>query len=535
MQNVTYAGPDRGLLDVLFGTGKAEEKSEGGDFGNLMNLIKSLNAKEEDSRTDQETVPGKGGVDYLAVGMPGFLNLAQPGQVAAAAEKDAEGVTAEAAASVMANLMPAPQPQLPTTEAMPSLETVDAGRVNGMLKEKSLQPLTSAEMDLLQRVNEKVAELNEETQAGQPSRAMQQLLSEVQAANEGMNGPEAEMPAMTQAETQFVSELNRRGVDAQAIRGDEAAKPASEAPLKGADKFVSTESYLQMHTQTQGSAPKGKDAAKADVTEGDPRNVAQAAPKRVSVEAVAEKGAKAKDLFSGLGRDSQVAGKDGDEKKGDAAAPFSHDLLQSLKSGSGEGNVKEVFLNGTNPQALRSGLVGEVNQQVSLTALKGGGEMRLVIRPDGLGEVKLKVEAKDGKVGVHVTAENEEVAKALKSGSHDLESSLRDQNLSLAKFEVAVKSDAPVASTDTRSNLSDQFLGSNRDQGGFDQNFQGFNQGRHDEGRFGSWDGQQRQPSPGRMADDTGVNQRGYAAARKGNSPANQAARDGSRRLDVVA
>ena len=527
MQNITSAGPDRGLLDVLFGTGKAEEKSEGG-FGNLMELIKNLKAKEEDSRTDQETVLGKGAVDYRAVGMPGaFLDLVQPGQVAAAEEKDAE-----AASSLMAGMMPGAQPKLPSAEAMHSLETVDAGQVNGMLKEKSLQPLTSAEMDLLPRVNEKVAELNQETSAG-PSKAMQQLLSEVQAANEGMNGPVAGMPA-SQTEAQFVSELNRRGVDAQAIRGDEAAKAASEAPVKGADKFVSTESYLQMHSQTQNSAPKGKEAAQADVKEGDPRIAGQVGAKLESVEAVVEKGSKGKDLFAGLGRDSQVAGKDGDEKKADAAAPFSHDLLQSLKGG-GEGNVKEVFLSGTSPQALRSGLVGEMNQQVSLTAVKGGGEMRLVIRPDGLGEVKLKVEAKDGKIGVHVTAENEEVAKALKSGSHDLESSLRDQNLTLLKFEVAVKSDAPVASTDTRSNLSDQFLGSNRDQGSFEQQFQGFNQGRHDEGRFGSWDGQQRQPSSGRTAEDTGVNQRGYAAARKVGSAMNQAARDGSRRLDVVA
>ena len=46
-------------------------------------------------------------------------------------------------------------------------------------------------------------------------------------------------------------------------------------------------------------------------------------------------------------------------------------------------------------------------------------------------------------------AENEEVAKMIRGGSKDLEASLKDQNLSLAKFEVTVSDSSSVASTGT--------------------------------------------------------------------------------------
>src|SRR4029077_7927749 len=91
-------------------------------------------------------------------------------------------------------------------------------------------------------------------------------------------------------------------------------------------------------------------------------------------------------------------------------------------------------------------------------------EMRLVIHPDDLGEVKLKVGTKNGKVEVQVMAENEDVAKMIRAGSKELEASLKSQNLSLAKFEVSVSDASSVVSTDTKSGLNEQFLSQNQQQ-----------------------------------------------------------------------
>jgi hypothetical protein len=134
-------------------------------------------------------------------------------------------------------------------------------------------------------------------------------------------------------------------------------------------------------------------------------------------------------------------------------------------------------------------------------------------------------------VEVQVTAENEDVAKIIRGGSKELENSLKDHNLSLAKFDVHVSSDAPLVAIDTKTSLSDQFMPQqqqhNHPQGGFAQ------AGNESNGRFNQWGSSQqqqqhRQSSSEFMAED---NQRSMAQR-----PGSRAKpRDNSRRLDVVA
>jgi flagellar hook-length control protein FliK len=174
---------------------------------------------------------------------------------------------------------------------------------------------------------------------------------------------------------------------------------------------------------------------------------------------------------------------------------------------------------------MRPTLLNEVNQGVSLQALKGGGEMRLVINPPELGEIKLQIGTKNGKVDVQVTAQNESVASVIRSGSKELERSLRDESLSLTKFDVTVTPDAPVAATDTRNSLSDQFLQQNQQNG--------FLQAGADDKGFNRWDGNQNQrqgSNAGSMAEDQGRN-----TASRPDSSRTTPSRDTTRRLDVVA
>ena len=499
---VVSDGPSRGVLDVLFGAEKPQEgKSEG--FQPLMDFIKQLDQHEESGRTDEETATGKEAIDYRSLQIPGFF----PNLPVNAAAKAAEELTA-------GNQSPAAQADGASQAAsLGDLPKVDAQLVNGMLKEKALPELSPEEMKLLQAVNEQVAERNQEQAAMSGEDPLAKLISDVSL--EELTGNEA-----TPAERALLglpAKEDKSQASAAGLRGE----GEKAAPAKKAQGFVSTEAYLQLHGQRGEKLAKKEDAA-------DAREANRDLPKlsginnAAATQQVVEKGSKGRDFF-GAKEDSLKLDPKGEEELSGASGLFTNDLHAQLKGG-GNGNVKEVFLRGTTPQAQRAELLGEVTQNVNLTALKGGGEMRLVIRPDGLGELKLKVETRDGKVGVHVTAENEEVAKMLRSGSQDLESSLRDQSLSLAKFEVAVKADAPVASTDVRSNLADQF--SQGSQPGFDQ-----------QPRFGGgWDGSAGEQRNGaeRREDAYGVNTSGRPAARA-RSFQNTAARDSSGRLNVVA
>lgn len=152
--------------------------------------------------------------------------------------------------------------------------------------------------------------------------------------------------------------------------------------------------------------------------------------------------------------------------------------------------------------------------------------MRLVVTPEDMGEVKLKVSTKNGKVEVQVTAESNDVAQIIRGGSHELEASLKDQNLSLGKFEVSVADSNNVSSLDNnKSNLSEQFLS---------QGQQGFGQGAADEGRGNRWGGDQNPRQGGSyasMADDNGRSSPNQASA----APRKQMARSSQGRLDVVA
>src|SRR5690606_11276496 len=121
--------------------------------------------------------------------------------------------------------------------------------------------------------------------------------------------------------------------------------------------------------------------------------------------------------------------------------------------------VREVFISDTRPEQVRGRLVGEVAESVGIQAKQGGGEMKLVIHPEHMGELKLKVGAKDGSVQVSVTADTNEVAQSLRASQSDLRDALSSQNLTLSKFEVNVANDSSMASNqDNGSNAQSQLF-----------------------------------------------------------------------------
>jgi len=474
--NATAAGPSRGLLDVIFGSapGPDEADADGKGFGNLMNLIKALNGKKDVeaqggdiSRTREETMLGKNVADSGVAGMPG-MNVAAPNfqgdQLA-----NADGVDLEKRERVrrLGEL------------GMPAV-ALQADTVNQALREKGLPNLSPEETRLLQDVNGKLAQVRPEPAQGgtilpMPLAASGDPMSQVaqQAANSGQPPDPALQKAMA-----------AKGLDVSKLKG------AETSPGAAPEMMVPTETYLQMHESANAAGvvakPQAKDLALKGAQPNGPDNpVAAKAESAITAGAVAATAEKGSGLGSRKGDEQAQLPEGAKRTKLDALAAGGFD---GALTGKAEAMKHDVYLPGAEkPEQRASVLLAEVGSGVAFHAHKGGGEMRLVIHPDDLGEVKLKVGTRNGKVEVQVQAENDEVAKMIRGGAKELEASLRDQNLSLSKFEVTVSDASSVASTDTKSGFNEQFLGQNQQH-----NASGFGQGAlGEDGRGARWSGDQ--------------------------------------------
>ncbi|MDD4933989.1 MAG: flagellar hook-length control protein FliK [Methylacidiphilaceae bacterium] len=536
MSNATAAGPSRGLLDLLFGSKGAEEAEAGGQgFGGLMSLINALKEKQdseelgaEAGRTPREILPGKNGTDSSVAGMPG-INATPDGETREKNERLARlsmllGNPAAAAMMPAPDAKPAnpvvPQAPLEPQAAPPEkLEALQPGQVNLALKQKALPPLNPQELKLLQEVNSRIEQANAAQAAGESQAPQDSLpVAEPRAAK----NPEVVSPKDQPLPANLQKAMSQKGLDPRKLKVAEV----STGPVSGMpEKMLPTETYLRMH---EGMKPPGKETAGKNQDMAETPSSQQRASDALTAGAITGTGRKELGLNAyGKRGELELAPEGAKQAKPDAAA-FGAPAAAPLQTGT-----RDVFLPGPGkPEETRRALLGEVGMGVVSHALKGGGEMRLVIHPDDMGEVKLKVGTKNGKVEVQVTAENENVARLIRGGSRELEVALKDQNLSLAKFEVTV-SDASsvastVASTDTKMNLNEQFLSQNQSHNGaFSQGFSA-DDGR--QARWGNDQGGRQGSSNGVLADDSG---RGGAKAVQ--FVPKQAVRDGSRRLDVVA
>jgi len=94
----------------------------------------------------------------------------------------------------------------------------------------------------------------------------------------------------------------------------------------------------------------------------------------------------------------------------------------------------------------------ELVQQAQVMVKDGGGEMKVVLTPEGLGEVAMKVSVKDGKVSVEMVTQSEEAKKIIQDSFHALRDGLNTHHLNLETIKV-----------DTASNLSTQLEQQYRD------------------------------------------------------------------------
>lgn len=174
--------------------------------------------------------------------------------------------------------------------------------------------------------------------------------------------------------------------------------------------------------------------------------------------------------------------------------------------------------------------VQDLVRNAQLLVQKGGGEMRMQLRPEGLGEVHLKVTVKEGQVGIQMLTDSDSAKRALEKGLDDLKTNLASHRLQVEALKVDVSTDLAKqrfeqgnqeSARDQARQMAQDFMGQ------FRQDREGFRQGFTEGFGMGSYQQPRRQPVPEAEA----VATPGVASVAKARS----AATGGDRRLNLVA
>lgn len=115
---------------------------------------------------------------------------------------------------------------------------------------------------------------------------------------------------------------------------------------------------------------------------------------------------------------------------GDDAVPANVPFTVSSQA-SAEGVAPK--LTATQPMAMP---VHDLVQQAHVMIKDGGGEMRVVLQPEGLGEVVMKVVVSGGKVNVQAITQSDDAKRILESGFRSLKEGLNVHHLNLEGIKV---------------------------------------------------------------------------------------------------
>jgi hypothetical protein len=90
------------------------------------------------------------------------------------------------------------------------------------------------------------------------------------------------------------------------------------------------------------------------------------------------------------------------------------------------------------PTAPRSGIFDQIVQRAALLARDGRTEMRIDLKPEALGQVRLQIMTEHQQVSVRIFAEHANVREIIESHMTQLKSDLQQQGLQVDRLEVAV-------------------------------------------------------------------------------------------------
>lgn len=159
--------------------------------------------------------------------------------------------------------------------------------------------------------------------------------------------------------------------------------------------------------------------------------------------------------------------------------------------------------------------IQDVISQAQFLAKKGGGEMKVKMSPEGMGDIHLKVIVEKGQVNVEMIASNSEAKKLLERGMDELKANLAGHKLHVDQIKVG-------GSSETSSQMQNQH---SQEDGRFQQKFLQDFKDQNSAFRREIFDiGPARRPGS-QIVDDAANSKFNPSKKRNG----------GSRRLDLVA
>lgn len=130
----------------------------------------------------------------------------------------------------------------------------------------------------------------------------------------------------------------------------------------------------------------------------------------------------------------------------------------------------------------------------------GGGEMRIRLNPNNLGELHVRVVTNGGNVGLQIQASDEKARKVIEESVSHLKESLASQNLNLSKLEVTI-ANAGTAMGNENQRQDQQNSGQNQTAWSGFNDMLGQNQtGQSNQGKSQQWDSVDLDANPSRVA-----------------------------------
>lgn len=418
------------------------------------------------------------------------------------------GITPEAVIKAFANLSPASLAASPEESAQELLTGLG-------LKPEQMPKAERMYRDMLNVTGESA--LNE-TMAGVGAGVTMKVLSEQEVALEKLQ--------------KSITSLN----DSFALRS-----PASEPTVIPVDNAMADAGTAALESTIPSQAKRDIGASLKDALESSDSSATQGqVPSELGIASV---------LASSSAGGSMMGGKNtGDSEQSqnpskDSSRPASDNKLESIESAlrdagfaipttaekpatplaAGTSTALATAMMSNSDDASMKANAQDVVRNAQLLLRNGGGEMKMQLKPEGVGEIHLKVAVKNGQVAVQMLTESDSAKKLLENGIEDLKTSLAQNKLHVDALKIEVGTEMAKqrfeqsqqeSGREQARQLAQDFLGS------FRQDREAFRHGFADQSGFRSY-GQPRRPTPPEMEQVA--------------STSNSKKEKNSRRLDLVA
>lgn len=234
-----------------------------------------------------------------------------------------------------------------------------------------------------------------------------------------------------------------------------------------------------------------------------------------------------------LSKGAESKGTDADTKTGiEAATSLAAGAVISDRKGTQPLTPDAMMMRQPQPtQQQQTENIQELIRQAQVIMKRGGGEMKLKLQPEGMGEVNLKVAVLNGQVNVQMITETDGAKKLLENGLTDLKNELAAHKLHVETLKVDLAGEAAHKKFDSQGHSDPQREQARQFAGDFLGQFredrQAFRQAFGDDQGFRSYNrDQKRAPVEAAPVETSGTTQ----AKSQVNSR-----RDGSRRLNLLA